>query len=426
MFKKSRFRIIAVVMLSLILFLFGTLIIIYGSSYFEISERNYGMLENYVNTYSLTGPPKENEKREIKESSETPPKDVPPREEKDPKNGKDKDKHLYDSADFYSVAKGHDGSIIDVSNSRSNLLTEEEIVEFAGKIESEEKSYGRIGNYVYMVRAKEKYTLIAFMDNSVLTENMKTLLRQTLFYGLISIGVIFVISYFLSIRIVKPLEENYEKQKQFISDAGHELKTPISVISANAEILERECGDNVWLSNILYENERMGLLIKQLLELSRTEDAVPTKEPLNLSRIVLGEALPFESVAFEKNHELIYDVDDEIYVSGNIAQMKQLTAILLDNAISHSVPEKEIVLSLKEKRKHACLSVVNYGQEITKEQKTEIFERFYRLDKVRNSSDNHYGLGLPIAKAIVSAHKGKIDVHCYEGKVEFAVVIPII
>ena len=106
--------------------------------------------------------------------------------------------------------------------------------------------------------------------------------------------------------------------------------------------------------------------------------------------------------------------------------MKQLTAILLDNAISHSVPEKEIVLSLKEKRKHACLSVVNYGQEITKEQKTEIFERFYRLDKVRNSSDNHYGLGLPIAKAIVSAHKGKIDVHCYEGKVEFAVVIPII
>ena len=420
MFKKSRYKIVIFVMTALVLFLFGTLLIIYASSYIEISNRTQSMLEDYVRKYTLDKPP-EDKKSEFKETKST--NDVPPKQDKD--FSKDKDIFLYQRIDFYSLALGDDGNVIKVDTANSDIYTEEDIVFVSEDILAENKSYGRIGNIVYMVADKGNYTLIVFNENTVLFQSMSTLVRYTIIYGIFSIIIFFVLTIVFSKWIVHPLEENYIKQKQFISDAGHELKTPISVISANAELLARELGENVWLSNIQYENERMGLLIKQLLELSKTEDAVVVMERVNLSRIVLGEALPFESVAFEKNHELKCDIDENLYVSGNTSQLKQLTAILLDNAISHSFPDKEIVLSLKENHKNAVLSVVNYGHEISKEQQEEIFERFYRMDKVRNSSDNHYGLGLAIAKAIVISHKGKLEVKCFDKKVNFSVYLPL-
>ncbi len=425
MFRKSRLKIVAVVMSSLVFFLFGTLLVIYGSSYYELSKKNHGMIENYVNSYSLNSPPKNGNKNDVKQTDDAPQRDNrAPNDNKNPP--RDNRRFGFQSVDFYSVAVSSDGDILAVDTSESKILTEEDVIAVSEDIKAENKSYGNIGNLVYMVKEKKNYTLIAFMDNSALFYNMKTLLRYTLIYGVFSIIVSVVLSLYLSKQIVKPLEENYLKQKQFISDAGHELKTPVSVVSANADLLARELGDNVWLSNIQYENERMGLLIKQLLELSKTEDAVPQMEPVNLSRIVLGEALPFESVAFEKQHQLKYNIQEELHIMGNTAQIKQLTAILLDNAISHSFPEKEIILNVKEKRKHAVITVINYGKAISKEQQTEIFERFYRLDKVRNSNENHYGLGLAIAKAIVNSHKGKIEIKCYNDKVDFSVYLPLI
>ena len=114
----------------------------------------------------------------------------------------------------------------------------------------------------------------------------------------------FFLSVFLARKIVNPLEESYQKQRQFISDAGHELKTPVSIVSANAELLSREIGDNTWLKNIQYENERMGMLVGQLLDLARTENVTPQMEHIDFSRLVAGEALPFESVAFEKEDRI--------------------------------------------------------------------------------------------------------------------------
>lgn len=420
MFKKSRFKIVIFVMTALVFFLFGTFIIIYASSYFEISERNHDMIEEYVHEYSLEKPPG-NKKPAEKEDKAT--KDIPPKKNK--KSSESNDIFLYQRVDFYSVAVRYDEKILQVDTANSDIYTKDDIISVSEDIRGENKSYGHIGNIVYMVADKNGYTLIAFTENTVLFESIDTLLRFTIVYGVFSILIFFVLTVVFTKWILHPLEENYIKQKQFISDAGHELKTPISVISANAELLERELGENVWLSNIQYENERMGLLIKQLLELSKAEDAVPIMERINLSHIVLGEALPFESVAFEKNHELKCDIQDDLYILGNTAQIKQLTAILLDNAISHSFPEKEIILNVKEKHKNAVISVVNYGHKISKEQQAEIFERFYRLDKVRNSSDNHYGLGLAIARAIVTSHKGKLEVKCYDKKVEFSVYLPL-
>lgn len=203
------------------------------------------------------------------------------------------------------------------------------------------------------------------------------------------------------------------------------MKTPVSVVNANAEILRREIGENQWLLNIQYENERMGKLIGQLLELARTENVTPQMQSIDFSRLVGGEVLPFESVAYEHGILLNTHVDEHIFIEGDSTQLKQLVAILVDNAIKHGVGGKEIQIVLQEEHGQAKLSVINEGEEIPLEQREKLFKRFYRVDDVRNSKENHYGLGLAIAKAIVAIHKGSIQVQCYRGMVEFTTCIPM-
>ena len=231
---------------------------------------------------------------------------------------------------------------------------------------------------------------------------------------------------YLARKIVNPLEESYHKQKQFISDAGHELKTPVSVVSANAELLSREIGDNQWLQNIQYENERMGLLVGQLLDLARTENVTPQMERIDFSRLVAGEALPFESVAFEKGLVLNTAITNGIAVEGNGTQLKQLTSILLDNAIRHSKPAGEVRLMLTRDHGIAQLSVINTGDEIPTEHRDKIFERFYRVDKARSRSTGGSGLGLSIVRNIVERNSGSIHVESSIGKgTIFQIIFPV-
>lgn len=286
------------------------------------------------------------------------------------------------------------------------------------------KQYGTNKNLAFYKVDKGGYTLVAFMDNTVINESAMTLFRYTLIFGGVVIVLFFFLSLFLAKKIVTPLEESYQKQKQFISDAGHELKTPVSVVSANAEILSREIGGNQWLQNIQYENERMGTLVCQLLDLAKTENVTPQTERIDFSRLAVSEALAFESIAFEKGFVLNQNIENSIYVDGNGIQLKQIISILLDNAIRHSKERGEVRLTLMKEHGFAKLSVINKADEIPEEEQTKIFERFYRVDTARNGEDKHYGLGLAIAKAIVITHKGKISVRCYDGLVEFSVLIP--
>lgn len=263
------------------------------------------------------------------------------------------------------------------------------------------------------------------MDNTVINENAATLFRYTLIFGFVALVVFYFLSQVLARKIIQPLEESYKKQKQFISDAGHELKTPVSVVSANAELLSREIGENQWLQNILYENERMGVLVGQLLELARTESVTPQMEHIDFTRLVQGETLPFESVAFEKGLRIVCEAEQEISVEGNSSQLKQLVSILLDNGIRHSTDGNIVNLILTKEHGNAVLSVINKGEEIPQEHRQQIFERFYRADTARNGEDKHYGLGLAIAKSISEAHKGHIEVLCYNSLVEFRVTFPL-
>ncbi len=438
MFKKSRRKIVAAIMAILVLLWVGTLCIIYSSSYYEVSNRNREMLDRYVELYILEQQPEDNSdnifdgtRDNISDGTLDDPDSMPDIIFHDKKRGPElnnphfENTPVFQLSTFYAVVFSKDGEILTINNTHTDVYENQELEEIAREIMDSGKSNGVKNSLVYRMADKGDYILVAFMDNTIIDESMTTLFRYTLIFGGLGIIALFFLAVYLAKRIVKPLEESYNKQKQFISDAGHELKTPVSVVSANAELLSRKIGENQWLTNIQYENQRMGKLVEKLLELARTEAVTPQMESVDFSRLVSGEALAFESVIFEKGMTFNCDITNNLYIIGNGTQIKQLTAILLDNAAGHCKQGKEITLTLKSEKNIAVLSVINYGDEIPIEQRKQIFERFYRVDSARNSEDKHYGLGLAIAKAIAVTHKGKIDVMCYDGKVEFTVHIPL-
>ena len=412
MFKQSRRKIVAAIMSILVVLWVGTLGIIYASSYFDMKRQNEQMLQAHAQMYVLP-PHFEGMGRPI------------PGGNHGFKPGFDPETPKFQLSTFYTVAISLDGKVLEIKNDPATVYSDDALEQMAKNIIEEGKSTGTLDNLTFLKTDKNGYILVAFMDNTVVNESAMTLFRYTLIFGGVALVVFFFLSWFLAKKIVAPLEESYQKQRQFISDAGHELKTPVSVVSANAELLSRQIGDNLWLQNIQYENERMGILVGQLLDLARTENVTPQMEHIDFSRLVAGETLPFESVAFEKELALNTAITSGIAVEGNGAQLKQLTSILLDNAIRHSKPAGEVRLTLTGDHGIAELSVINTGDEIPTEHRDKIFERFYRMDPARNGEDKHYGLGLAIAKAIVAAHHGHIQVLCYNGLVEFRVNLPI-
>ena len=376
----------------------GSLVVIYGTSYAEMSRHNREMLSSYAQSYDPFRP-----------AEPDMPKGPAPDE---------KGERRFALSTFYAVAVSTDGDVISTEIPERSAFTEEEIISTAKSIASAEKTKGNTDNLIYSVTYTDKYTLVVFMDKTMENDNVLTLLRYTFIFGAVAIVVLFFVARYLADRIVKPLEESYEKQKRFISDAGHELKTPVSVVNANAELLEREIGQNQWLENIQYENERMGNLVTQLLDLARLENVETVKEEVNFSKVTAGEALPFESVAFEKGISLETEIEDNVLVEGNSAQLKQVVSILIDNALRHSKGDK-VSVALKKTHGQAVLSVTNEGDEIPPEQRERIFERFYRADEARTGGENNYGLGLAIAKSVADSHGGTLSVECRDGLVEF-------
>lgn len=233
--------------------------------------------------------------------------------------------------------------------------------------------------------------------------------------GLGMLIVIFFISRYFANRSIAPVKEAFEKQKQFIADASHELKTPLSIIHTNADVLLANSHDTIedqlkWIYYIKSEAERMSKLTNDLLYLAQIDDGrsqmIFTK--FNLSEIVENAILTMESIIFERNLELEYEIAPNLMIRGNPEQIKQVVMNLLDNAIKYTNPKGTIKLNLAKQHNEAVLSVFNTGEGIPPSQIDKIFDRFYRTDPSRSSKHGGYGLGLAIAKSIIEQHKGKI------------------
>ena len=233
-------------------------------------------------------------------------------------------------------------------------------------------------------------------------------------------------AFFISKKIMQPLKTAFDKQKQFISDASHELKTPLTVISANADVLSGEIGENKWLNYIRSQTDRMNVLVNDLLNLTRLENNTGDfiRTDFDLSKAIINTALPFECQAFESNKTFQVNVEEGIALNGSERHIKQMAAIFIDNALKYSNDGGTVIVTLKKQGDKKLFSVYNTGEGVKNSEKDKIFERFYRSDDSRSRATGGYGLGLAIARSIIDRHKFKITVDNEEGKsIRFTVIM---
>lgn len=332
---------------------------------------------------------------------------------------------LYDPSKLYLVLIMNNEKIVRIANHSNSGYTNKELGQLALRLSHKKTFGGTIKNLTYMVTKRNNKTFVAFLNNSLQTSYLDALFYNILTFGIIGLVLLLIISIGLSKWLVMPIELAFLKQKQFISDASHELKTPVAIIAANADVIQREIGESKWLHYINTETSRMNKLITDLLELATIDTKEDKKflKKINLSETVLSIVLPFESIAFEKQINLNEQIENGISIVGDVTRLGQLTSILIDNAFNHTEKGGCIIVKLKQQYSKKILTVSNTGNAIPVEKQELIFERFYRADEARTRGNGNYGLGLSIAKAITRSYNGKISVACKNNWTTFKITL---
>lgn len=308
--------------------------------------------------------------------------------------------------------------------SNSNIVQDKTIEEYALKVSQKHSESGIIGNYIYKVRRiKGNQINVMLMENEEAILHSKKIIITAIIISGVSLIIIYIIAKKISKVIVQPVEETFEKQKQFISDASHELKTPLAVIEANADVLESEIGKNKWMDYIQNEIQSMDKLINELLLLTKIEnvDNIQERKMFDVSKETEMTISMFESMAYEKNVKLSSKIQENIMINGNKEDIEHILSTLIDNAIKHTEAENEVIVELSKEKNELIIQVKNKGKEIPEEEREKIFERFYRIDKSRNRNEKRYGLGLAIAKSTVKKYNGNIKVLYKDGFTIFKV-----
>jgi signal transduction histidine kinase len=289
-------------------------------------------------------------------------------------------------------------------------------------------------HWVFNIKPFSAGYRLVFLDITPQQGILTNLIYTFLVVAAVMLVFIYLISRFFANKAIKPVEESFEKQKQFIADASHELKTPLAVISTNVDVLMTNGDSSInsqskWLGYIKSEVERMAKLTNDLLYLAQLDypDSKPVHSDFCLSRIVENVILTMEAVIFEKNISLEYRVEPDLIIHGNSEQLQQVVMILIDNGVKYTNSNGAITLILKKNGNTAVLSLTNTGEGISEDQLGKIFGRFYRIDKSRARQSGGYGLGLPIASSIVNQHGGKISAKSIpEVSTTFIVELPLI
>lgn len=339
-------------------------------------------------------------------------------------NYNDKQSKIFMEYNVYTIILDNNGSYKAIISHTFNDVDKKEIERKITNIIEKHDTNKYIKNlyvnkYSYIFASDN---ILILIDNSRTTQRLReNLLITTITFIILEISVV-IVSYNLTSWIIAPVEETFEKQKRFIADASHELKTPLTVIDASCDAYFNDKQDK-WINNIKSESTRMGKLVKDLLDLAKLENSKELElKKENLSNILESTILTFESLFYEKNIKLEYDIEKNIYFNCNQDLIKELFGILIDNAINHTKENNKVIVNLITNNKEIILKVKNEGSRIAKEDEEKIFERFYRKDESRNRNNNRYGLGLSIAKNIVEKHKGVISATTKDNYTIFKIV----
>lgn len=316
---------------------------------------------------------------------------------------------------FFTLNIDESGGINAFGGGFYDLTDTKLLQKLADAVDEQGKEVGVISEYDlrYIVTKQPNGKTIVFADISSERTMISGLIRNCIIVGLIGYAVFFIISLQLARWMTKPVEKTMNEQKQFIADASHELKTPLTVIMTNAEMFDdksyTEDERGVFAKNILSTSKRMRGLVESLLELARMDNKTSVSEmkPLDLSKLVSDSILPFEPLFFEKEMELASSIEPDISIEGDKDKLRQVISILLDNALKYYDPAYIVNVRLARKGTSALLSVSGNGEPLSKEECQNIFKRFYRVNKARSDSGS-FGLGLSIAESIINEHGGRI------------------
>ena len=310
------------------------------------------------------------------------------------------------------------------ATSKSDDITDE-IKNYAIEVSNRSLDEGYIGNYIYKVRkiglnGKE----VTLIESEETINRLKTTIIVSIVIGILGLIIVYIIAKRISKTIVKPVEDSFEKQKQFVSDASHELKTPLAVIEANADVLQDKVGENKWITYIQKEVQSMNKRVNDLLVLARMENTnTELNQKFDLSKEVQMAVSSFESMIYEKKIELETNISEGIEFNGDKEDIKHIISIILDNAIKHTEENGKIIVNTLKEKSDIKIEIKNQGEPIPEEEREKIFERFYRVDKARNRNEKRYGLGLSIAKGIVEKYNGNIYATSKDGFTSFVVKI---
>lgn len=375
---------------------------------------------------------------------------------------------------YFTVTINSKGEVENIDTSKIASVSSENAAEYAKKLwKSGKKGYGKSGfaeSCKYLTVDEDGSTMYIFLSCQRELLTIRAYILASVGISVFGLVVVFIMIYFFSGKILKPVSESYEKQKRFITDASHEIKTPLTIIDANTEVIEMMEGENEWTSSTRKQVARLTSLTEKLVFLSRMDEEATKLEMLefSLSDAILDTAEPFKAVAGTKGKKLTIDVTDKILYTGDEKTIRQLISILLDNAIKYSGcssasrekgninkknldktnfnktylnkttqtqndcvttinPAPEIEISLKPSGRNRIITVWNTVDEtanIKKGRQDILFERFYRTDTSHNSKTGGFGIGLSAAYAIVKAHKGKITAESKDGRsIKFTIVL---
>ncbi len=324
--------------------------------------------------------------------------------------------------EIYTFILNDHNSIVDQISHSDNSISDEILKKAESILKKNNTSKIKIGflyvgNYAYNLNKNNSLTIIKITD----TRNM---LLFNLFISLFLIGLgeilIFMISKKITEWITKPVEMSFNREKEFVANASHELKTPLAVMMANIDCLEVTKKNEKWIHNLKNESDQMSNLITKLLDLSKSEYLKKENFTENdLSILIEKRVLTFESLAYEKNVTIKTNIEENIHFLCYKESMDELVTILMDNAISHAKENSEVKANLSSNKGEIKFEIINEGEPILESEYEKIFERFYRSDKSHNRKSGRYGLGLSIAKNIVEAHNGIIKAYSKDGYTVF-------
>lgn len=325
---------------------------------------------------------------------------------------------------FYFVFDKHKTLIEINSGNTSETITSKQAYELS-KLNSDSVKLKDV-EYESRITETDEYIIHSFISNSRSEENVSKLILTSFISGGIVFICMLLLIYFISGRAIKPISESYRKQKEFISNASHELKTPITVIAATTELMEKKNSGDRLTECISVQAQKMGRLVNEMLTLTRLSTPEKTQcnfKVFDISRVVENAGLYFESRAFEEKKPILTDIQEGLSYNGDSDKIDELVGILLDNALKYSDDNSEIKISLKSIKDKIILSCENACSKFDEADIPHIFERFYRADKAHSNEKEGFGLGLSIAKEIVALHKGNISVKYKNNIISFEIAL---